>query len=548
MPRHNDFNQFDRDDRGVSEILGGILVFALVVMVLILLQTWAVPATNQQTEFEHNQRTLGDFQQFGSGVDRAAALGAPGSTTIEAGTRYPPRFLLLNPPAPAGTVETTQRSVQLVNVQATDLETGSKYLVGDTEYTFSTRSVAYDPAYNEYRNAPTTRYEGWALYNDFGDATRVYDRKGLLSEQTIRLTMLDGNVSESTQSSILLPTTPISAPSQTVNVRGVDANNPLTVRLDTNLSAEEWTSMLDTEPNFDGATQLDDDSVEIQFRYADTNGQPITYNLRMAKVGIGQETTTEGAHYLTVTERPNIDGSGGTVTVDVRDRFNNPVPGVDVTFSSAQGSIPVPVVTSDAAGRATTEFLSPVTDTVTINATATVAEGDDGRQFERGRVVLSGVTVEDGDLDRGSEFNPNDGTSFSQQSADFRSTGTGQAETWFADVVFRNDDTNAAKQITAIRVNAYVSSTFNRGEQFTNPDVVQITSGGQNLPLAEVQGPYVAHPASNAVVDSESTRTITFEFRDGPDNMRADSGDFFVVSIQFGDGTVERYFVQPRFP
>ncbi|MEF8914967.1 Ig-like domain-containing protein [Natronomonas sp.] len=546
MSRHNDSKQFDRDDRGVSEILGGILVFALVVMVLILLQTWAVPATNQQTEFEHNQRTLGDFQQFGSEVDRAAALGVPGSTAIEAGTRYPPRFLLLNPPAPAGTVDTTQRTVRLVNVQATDPETGSKYLVGDTEYTFSTRSVAYDPAYNEYRNAPTTRYEGWALYNDFGDATRVYDRKGLLSDRTIQLTMLDGNVSESTQSSILLSTTPISAPSQTVSVRGVDANTPLTVRLDTDLSAEEWTSMLASEPNFGGATQLDHDSVEIQFRYADADAQPITYNLRMAKVGIGQGTTTEDAHYLTVTERPKIDGSGGTVTVDVRDRFNNPVPGVDVTFSSAQGSIPDPVVTSDAAGRATTEFLSPVTDTVTITATAAVNEGD--LQFERGRVVLSGVVVEGSVPDRGSEFNPNDGTSFSQQSADFRSVGSGSNAEWFADVVFRNDDADTAKQITAIRVNAYVSSTFNRGEQFTPPDMVNITSGGQNLTLAEVQGPYVPYTASNAEVSPEATRTITFEFRDGSDNLRADSGDFFVVSIRFADGTVERYFVQPRFP
>jgi hypothetical protein len=178
-----------------------------------------------------------------------------------------------------------------------------------------------------------------------------------------------------------------------------------------------------------------------------------------------------------------------------------------------------------------------------------VAEGADGRQFERGRVVLSGVTVEGSVPDRGSEFNPNDGTSFSQQSADFRSTGAGNGNTeWFADVVFRNDDANAAKQITAIRVNAYVSSTFNRGEQFTPPDVVRITSGGQNLPLAEIQGPYVAHPASNAEVDPGETRTITFEFRDGTDNLRADSGDFFVVSIRFGDGTVERYFVQPRFP
>lgn len=547
MTGHNDNDGFDGDDRGVSEILGGIFVFALVITVLVLLQVWAVPAANQQIEFEHNQRVLGDFQQLGSEVDRAAGIGVSGSTTIEAGTRYPPRFLLLNPAPPAGTVETTQRTVSLRNVQATNPETGSKYLVGDTEYSFSTRAVAYDPGYNEYGNPPTTRYEGWTLYNDFEGANRVYNRNGLLSERTVRLTMLDGNISRTTQSSITLPTSPISSSEDPVMVRGAGPNAPVTLLLETDLSAEEWTAMLDSERNFEGATQVDDQTVEIQLRYADDSGQPITYNLRMAKVGIGQGTTDEGAHYLTVVgDEPDFDASGGSITVEVRDRFNNPVPGVNVTFSSADGVFLDPVVTSDDDGRATAEFRNPASETVTVTATADVNEGDDGRQTERGRVVFNGIVVDDGIPTGDSEFNPNDDTSFTQQSATFRSTGMGQTQQWFADVVFRNND-DEPRQITGIRVNAYISSTFSRGEQFTSPDTVRITSGGQNLPLADVQGRYVVHPVSNAEVDAGDLRTITFEFRSGSENLRADSGDFFVVSIRFADGSVGRYFIQPRY-
>jgi hypothetical protein len=428
-------------------------------------------------------------------------------------------------------------------VQATNPETGSKYLVGDAKYNFSTRSVAYRPGYNEYANPPTTRYEGWTLYNDFEGANRVYNRKGLLSDRTIRLTMLDGNLSQSSQSSITLPTTPISAPSQSVTVRGAAPDAPVTLRLGTGLSADDWNATLDSEPNFEGATQIDNDTVEIRLRYADDSNQPITYNLRMAKVGIGQGTTAEGAHYLTVVgDDPSINGAGGSVTVDVRDRFNNPVPGVNVTFSSSQGTIPDPVVTSDQNGRATAEFQSPTSETVTITATADVNAGN--RQAERGRVVFDGIIVEDGTSNQDSEINPAGDASFVQRSADFREIG-GE---WFADVVFRNEDNQDAKEITAIRVNAYISSTFNQGEQFTNPDRVQISSGNDDLLLANVSGGYVSYTASNAVVGSNQDRKISFEFRDGTQNLQADAGDFFVVSIRFADGSVARYFIQPRFP
>jgi hypothetical protein len=542
MIGNNDYGRFDRDDRGVSEILGGIFIFALVIMVLVLLQVWAVPAANQQTEFEHNQRVLGDFQQFGSEVDRAAGLGVLGSSPIEAGTRYSPRFLLLNPSAPAGTVETSQRSVSVRNVQATNPETGSKYLVGDTEYVFETRAVAYRPGYNEYANPPTTRYEGWTLYNDFEGTNRVYTRKGLLSDRTIRLTMLDGNLSQTSQSSITLPTTPISAPSQSVAVRGANPNAPVTLRLETGLSADDWNGTLDSESNFAGATQIDNETVEIRLRYADDSGQPIPYNLRMAKVGIGQGTTAEGAHYLTVVgDEPEIDGAGGSVTVDVRDRFNNPVPGVNVTFSSSQGTIPEPVVTSDQNGRATAEFRNPTAERVTITAMANVNAGD--RQIERGRVVFDGIAVEGGTSARDSEINPSDDASFTQESAVFRSAGGNQGP-WYADVTFENQGED--RVITAVRVNAYILSTFNRG-QSTFPEEADITSGNAALPRATIQGPYVPHPTANARVAEGSSRTLSFEFLVDNANYEPDAGDFFVVSIRFDDGSVGRYFVQPRF-
>lgn len=59
-----------------------------------------------------------------------------------------------------------------------------------------------------------------------------------------------------------------------------------------------------------------------------------TYTLRMLKVGVGTSTTDPAATYIIPTDRPRSTVSEGRqtdITVEVRDRFNNPVDSAAVT-------------------------------------------------------------------------------------------------------------------------------------------------------------------------------------------------------------------------
>ena len=55
---------FDSDERGVSEVLGAILVFGILVVLLATIQTQAIPAANEQVEFNHNQEVQSDLVGF----------------------------------------------------------------------------------------------------------------------------------------------------------------------------------------------------------------------------------------------------------------------------------------------------------------------------------------------------------------------------------------------------------------------------------------------------------------------------------------------------
>ncbi|MEF8831591.1 MAG: hypothetical protein V5A23_08670 [Halobacteriales archaeon] len=58
------------DDRAVSEVIGAVLVFALLVTTLSIYQVMAIPGQNASVEYKHSQAVVDDFEAFG-----AAALG-----------------------------------------------------------------------------------------------------------------------------------------------------------------------------------------------------------------------------------------------------------------------------------------------------------------------------------------------------------------------------------------------------------------------------------------------------------------------------------------
>lgn len=540
-------DRFVPDRRGVSEVIGAVLIFALVLLMLAIIQVAAVPIANQQAEFEHNQRVTGDFQDLSGAVDRAATLNTPGTTSVEAGFRYRSRLFLINPPSPSGGLETEPGTFVVRNAIATNAETRD-YLNGGDQ-TFDTNALVYRPNYNEYRNSPVTRYEGWTLFNQYDGGDRVYNRKGLVTDRRVALTALDGGRSGAAPGAITIEVSPISTPRQSVGVTGEGPDDPVTLELTTELPAETWEGILSDQANVDAVNQLDADTVEVVLAYADQDGTPIAYDLRLAKVGIGTGTTDEGPHYLTTTgPLPQITTVGGTISVEARDRFNAPIAGEPVEFTATGASLRTSdgevgstvTATTNEEGQASVAVVNPTGSTVDVTATADVAEGTDGRQTERGTVTYADLEV-GGDSDEDGEFNPDDADSVKLISSEIIGSGAQQnKEPYYVDVTFQNQAPDT-KTITAIRVNAYLSNTFSQAQGTIVPDEVRIDAGN----LLEVGGPYATPGGTfDTTLAPGDESTYRFEFLVGGSNHQPDRADVIVYSVRFTDGSSGRYFVQ----
>ena len=117
--------------------------------------------------------------------------------SVETGVRYPARPFLLNPPAVAGRLSTAAAGDITISGATSDNPDTAEYLAAMPG--FETRSLDYRPAYNEYRNAPVSVYEGGVLYNQFDGATIALDEGSIVSGSRINLLAIDGDLDVASQ-------------------------------------------------------------------------------------------------------------------------------------------------------------------------------------------------------------------------------------------------------------------------------------------------------------------------------------------------------------
>lgn len=369
-----------RDGRGASEVVGTILIFGLLMMLLVLIQTNAVPAQNAQIEFDHNQRVQGDLLELDRAILATATDDVPASTQLEVAVRYPSRFFLLNPPVRSGRIETVgDDSITISNAVAPSAPT---YWDG-SDRSFETTLLRYQPGYNEYRNAPVTVYEHNTLVNQFDSGAALPVGSGsFVQGNQLLLVTLDGRLATATSQSIAVETTALSGPTAVTTIRNDDPGG-ITVTLPTTLTEAQWELLLDDETVPNGG-QISDISVTPG---TDVNTLAVTlepgeYELRMGRVGLGRgfEGTVASPHYVTAVDGQGDSlGSGETRSLVARttDRYNNPATGA-VTFSTSDGSFvradgsttSTITVTSDDEGRARATFApaSGMVGTATVTA------------------------------------------------------------------------------------------------------------------------------------------------------------------------------------
>jgi hypothetical protein len=359
--------RFTADERGVSEVVGAILVFGVVIALLSIIQAQAVPAANKAVEYNHNQEVQGDVIDLQEAASRSGALGSTETVRIQAGTTYPSRLFFFNPSPPSGALRTgEEQNVELRNMKADDTDIG-RYMDGDPITDLKTRQFTYTPNYNEYREPPTTKLEYGVLYNQHDPKRNVIVNPGtVVRENQITLTFFAGELSRASPSAVSIDTIPTSAPARTVTVSPADTSKPIKIFLPTDLSAEKWRNVLSDELVKNGGdVEVKDvsDGVELELQPQTPAGSPKTYDIRMAQIGIGSNAAQPESEYMFIPGSNTIDlgfAQERSVTFEVRDKYNNPVTGETVELAADEGDIltSTPVETNSQ-GQVTVTYESP---------------------------------------------------------------------------------------------------------------------------------------------------------------------------------------------
>jgi len=380
-------------DRAVSPLIGAILLLAILMTMLALLQLNAVPALVSEAEFNHNQRVQGEMRDVAAGIDRSVAIGTSQSIALTPGVRYQSRLFLLNPPPATGTVRTGKPENVTIDGAYAHGETGD-YWNGSLKR-LTTQPLIYTPHYNEYRNPPQTIYELGTVYNRIRETMVVTDGHQVVDGRTITLTMVRGAVSHTGVDRTLLEIRPSSTETRTVLVSGTKSK-PLTLEIPTELTKTQWNDILKNDShvtNYEcSATEQADEPCET---LTITLERDVTYEMQLARVGIGGSSVTQPPMYLTDVEGSTASlpaGGRQRLVTEVRDEFDNPVSGVSVeaNVSSGPGTVSPVEQASGTDGR--TAFIYEAPDDVsTVRDVTVVAEfgGNDKEQADKARVEFT---------------------------------------------------------------------------------------------------------------------------------------------------------------
>ena len=335
------------DERAQSIQIGAVLLFAVLIIAFSSYQAFVIPQQNQEVEFNHNQQVQQQLQDLRNAIVSDNSRGVR-SVTVELGTQYPSRLIGRNPNSPSGRLRTADTADESVDLTLSNARASGD--VGDfwdgTPQRYNTGTLVYEPNYNLYTSAPTTRYANSILYNNFPSAQLPVSGQTIVQGREINLVALNGSLSRTASSSTSVDVEPVSRSSRTISI--TDDGNPVTVYLLTRLSAEEFRTVLGEELDTGGT----DPSAYISgVSVAGTNGpynnlsvqfeQGVYYELRLSKVGVGTQVRPEPDVYITVVDRGDSTVARGEETeivLEVRDAYNNPVQNVTVEASDNSSS------------------------------------------------------------------------------------------------------------------------------------------------------------------------------------------------------------------
>ena len=357
---------FDSDERGVSEVLGAILVFGILVALLGIIQTQAIPAANQEAEFNHNQEVQSDLTQLQESVSQVVRDGNRRSVSVSLGTTYPARLLFFNPPNPSGTIRSTDVQPAEIEAQSGDIQSPEGQVDARIQNVnpggglrFELRSLVYEPNYNEYRDPPSVVSEYGVMYLSSSDSPVVIENRPVVDGTTISLVSTAGEFDRSSTATRSFGVDAAPAPTTTVPIRhGSPSAGNIVLTLPTGLEQEQWDSIVSGQSNVISAN-VDPAANEVEIELeSGTSSDPIEYELKVPRYEVDNSAPNPNPTYVATdagSSKRVPPGEDIEVTAEVRDEYNNPIPGELVRFEIPSSGFSQQV-RADENGRATVQI------------------------------------------------------------------------------------------------------------------------------------------------------------------------------------------------
>jgi hypothetical protein len=168
------------NEKGVSEIVGAMLILFILVLYLGILQTDEVPRWNKELEKQQFDIVYGDFLNLRSNLEDASIKNIQRTMSMHTGVRYPERFLVRNPGYGAiGTINTYPLKINI------------SYKKDSNIYYLNYTSVGIVYEMKGLSDFPKLVYEHGILIKEFGNWNYSDDINHLTSEDGISIPVVN---------------------------------------------------------------------------------------------------------------------------------------------------------------------------------------------------------------------------------------------------------------------------------------------------------------------------------------------------------------------
>lgn len=178
---------FLNNEDGVSEVIGALLIFLILVVVLGSIQVYEVPKWNKELERQNFDIVSAEFIDMKSDLEDVSSQFVPRTSALHMGVKYPERFMLRNPGPAYGTLSTYPLNIT-VNITLSDYS-GGNITYNETKYT----SNGIEYKLNGLSNFPKLVYEHGLIIKNFGVANLTDTTQSLLIRDEIFIPIVNGS-------------------------------------------------------------------------------------------------------------------------------------------------------------------------------------------------------------------------------------------------------------------------------------------------------------------------------------------------------------------